>query len=101
LAVDAATQLIAAVDVVNIGSDMNQMVPMHAQLQHRYEITPAHWLADGGFTKLPAIEHLTEQGTLPMLPPPKSRNPASSMCEASRRPAPCCCGTRWPTTSCA
>jgi transposase len=76
LAVDAATQLIAAVDVVNIGSDMNQMVPMHAQLHHRYEITPAHWLADGGFTKLPAIEHLAEQGTLPMLPPPKSRNPA-------------------------
>ena len=76
LAVDAATQLIAALDVVNSGSDMNQMVPMHAQLQRRYEITPAHWLADGGFTKLPAIEHLAEQGTLPMLPPPKSRNPA-------------------------
>jgi hypothetical protein len=75
LAVDAATQLIAAVDVVNSGSDMNQMVPMHAQLQRRYEITPAHWLADGGFTKLPAIEHLAEQGTAPMLPLPKSRNP--------------------------
>ena len=76
LAVDAATQLIAAVEVVNQGSDMNQMVPMHAQLQRRYEITPAHWLADGGFTKLPAIEHLAEQGTAPMLPPPKSRNPS-------------------------
>jgi transposase len=75
LAVDAATQLIAAVDVVNSGSDMNQMVPMHAQLQRRYEVTPAHWLADGGFTKLPAIEHLAQHGTLPMLPPPKSRNP--------------------------
>jgi transposase len=75
LVVDAATQLIAAVDVINSGSDMNQMVPMHAQLQRRYERTPAHWLADGGFTKLPAIEHLAEQGTAPMLPPPKSRNP--------------------------
>jgi transposase len=75
LAVDAATQLIAAVDVVNSGSDMNQMVPMHAQLQRRYAITPAHWLADGGFTKLPAIERLAEQGTLPMLPPPRNRNP--------------------------
>lgn len=75
LAVDAATQLIAAVDVVNSGSDMNQMVPMHAQLQRRYESTPAHWLADGGFTKLPAIERLAEQGTVPMLPPPRSRNP--------------------------
>ena len=76
LAVDADTQLIAAVDVVNRGSDMNQMVPMYAQLQRRYAVTPAHWLADGGFTKLPAIEHLAEQGTAPMLPPPKSRNPA-------------------------
>ena len=76
LAVDAATQLIAAVDLVNSGSDMNQMVPMHAQLQRRYQITPAHWLADGGFTKLPAIEHLAAHGTLPLVPPPKSRNPA-------------------------
>ena len=62
-------------DVVNIGSDMNQMVPMHAKLQHRYEITPAHWLADGGFTKLQAINELTERGTQPVVPPPKSRNP--------------------------
>ena len=61
--------------MVNSGSDMNQMVPMHAQLRRRYDITPAHWLAGGGFTKLPAIEHLAEQGTAPMLPPPKSRNP--------------------------
>lgn len=75
LAVDAATQFIGAVDVVNSGSDMNQMVPLHAQLLRRYQITPTHWLADGGFTKLPAIEHLAEQGTVPMLPPPKSRNP--------------------------
>jgi transposase len=75
LAVDAATQLIAAVEVVNSGSDINQMVPMHAQLQRRYQLTPAHWLADGGFTKLAAIEHLAEQGTAPLLPPPKGRNP--------------------------
>ena len=151
LAVDAATQLIAAVDVVNSGSDMNQMVPMHAQLQRRYEITPTHWLADGGFTKLPAIERLAEQGTAPMLPPPKSRNPnidphapkctdsehlaawrqrmaspegqalytqrgATVECANAQlrrrglqqfnvrgraKTVPCCCGMRWPTTSCA
>jgi hypothetical protein len=75
LAVDAATQLIAAVAVVNVGSDMNEMVPMHAQLQQRYNHIPEHWLADGGFTKLQAIEHLAQQGTQPLLPPPKSRNP--------------------------
>jgi transposase len=76
LAVDAATQLIAAVAVVNTGSDMNEMVPMHAQIAQRYGHTPEHWLADGGFTKLQAIEQVSKLGTQPVLPPPKSRNPA-------------------------
>ena len=32
-------------------------------------------LADGGFTKLAAIEELTHRGTQPVVPPPRSRNP--------------------------
>lgn len=75
LAVDAATQLIAAVELVNLGSDMNEMVPLHAQLQQRYARTPEHWLADGGFTKLQAIEQLDQRGTQALLPAPKSRDP--------------------------
>jgi transposase len=75
LAVDVQTQLIASVDVVDQGSDMRQMAPMHANVQARYGVTPDHWLADGGFTKLQAIEELTERGTQPVLPPPRSRNP--------------------------
>jgi transposase len=75
LAVDAATQLIAAVAVVNAGSDMNEMAPMHAQIDQRYGRTPRHWLADGGFTKLEAIEQLAQRGTQPLLPPARSRNP--------------------------
>lgn len=75
LAVDTATQLIAAVDVVDQGSDMNQMIPMHDSIAQRYQRTPQHWLADGGFTKLPAIEHLSAAGTQALVPPPKSRNP--------------------------
>ena len=75
LAVDAATQLIAAVDVVNIGSDIGQMAPMHDQLQQRYGVTPEHWLADGGYAKLEAIEQLDERGTQAVVPPPASRNP--------------------------
>jgi hypothetical protein len=74
LAVDADTQLIAAVAVVNSGSDMGQMSPMHHNLQQRYGITPDHWLADGGYTKLDAIDELTARGTQPVLPPPSSRN---------------------------
>lgn len=75
LAVDVETQLIASVDVVDQGSDMRQMVPMHESVQQRYGVTPTHWLADGGFTKLEAIEQLTERGTQPVVPPPRSRNP--------------------------
>lgn len=75
LAVDAATQLIAAVALTNSGSDMGQMSPMHNDVQQRYGTTPEHWLADGGFTKLAAIDELTERGTQPVLPPPRSRNP--------------------------
>jgi hypothetical protein len=73
--VDVATQFIASVDVVDSGSDMRQMAPMHASVQQRYGLTPEHWLADGGFTKLEAIEAVTARGTQPVLPPPRSRNP--------------------------
>ena len=75
LAVDVQTQLIASVDVVDSGSDMRQMAPMHASVQQRYGITPDHWLADGGFTKLQAIEEVSARGTQPVLPPPRSRSP--------------------------
>ena len=75
LAVDADTQLIAAVAVVNNGTDMAQMSPMHQAIEQRYATTPEHWLADGGFTKLQDIDALTARGTQPVLPPPSSRNP--------------------------
>jgi len=81
LAVDTATQLIAAVKIVNDGSDMNQMAPMHAAITERYECTPTHWLADGGFTKLAAIEALSAAGTQPVVPPPRSRNPRVHPCD--------------------
>jgi transposase len=75
LAVDVETQLIASVDLVESGSDKRQMAPMHASVQQRYGVTPDHWLADGGFTTLEAIEQVMARGTQPVLPPPKSRNP--------------------------
>lgn len=75
LAVDVQTQLIAAVDVVDSGTDMQQMDPMHQAVQRRYGCTPEHWLADGGFTKLQAIDALSERGTQPVVPVPRSRNP--------------------------
>ncbi|HKW83625.1 MAG TPA: IS1182 family transposase [Burkholderiaceae bacterium] len=74
LAVDADTQIIAAVEVVNAGSDMHQLAPMHAAVHERYGVVPEHWLADGGFAKFEAIEQLAERGTQAVVPPPHSRH---------------------------
>jgi hypothetical protein len=73
LAVDESTQLIAGVAVVNEGSDMHQMSPMHEQLMQRYGHAPGHWLADGGFAKYEAIETLMSRDTQPVVPPSHSR----------------------------
>lgn len=76
LAVDADTQIIAAVELINAGSDMQQMAPMHTQLRQRYGRTPTQWLADGGFAKLEHIEALDAAGTQPYVPVPASRTPS-------------------------
>lgn len=87
LAVDADTHLIAAVSISNSGSDMGQMSPMHQDIRQRYGTTPDHWLADGGFTKLRAIDELTARGTQPVLPAPRSRNLDSLAPKPSDTPA--------------
>ncbi len=63
LAVDTATMIITGVELINSGSDMNQMLPMHAQHQDRYAGVPDEWLADGGFAKHGHIEQLEAQAT--------------------------------------
>ena len=63
LAVDTATLIITGVDLINSGSDMNQMLPMHEQHQGRYDRAPDQWLANGGFAKLDHIEQLDARAT--------------------------------------
>ena len=63
LAVDTATLIITGVELINSGSDMNQMLPMHAQHQERYARVPQEWLADGGFAKHGHIEELEARAT--------------------------------------
>ncbi len=63
LAVDTATMIITGVDLINSGSDMNQMLPMHEQHQDRYARVPDEWLADGGFAKHGHIEQLEARAT--------------------------------------
>jgi transposase len=63
LAVDTQTLIITGVDLINSGSDMNQMLPMHEQHQDRYARVPEQWLTDGGFAKHDHIEQLDARAT--------------------------------------
>lgn len=63
LAVDTQTLIITGVDLINSGSDMNQMLPMHEQHQDRYARVPEQWLTDGGFAKHDQIEQLEARAT--------------------------------------
>jgi len=63
LAVDTDTLIITGVELINSGSDMNQMLPMHEQHQDRYARVPDEWLADGGFAKHGHIEQLEARAT--------------------------------------
>jgi transposase len=63
LAVDTQTLIITGVDLINSGSDMNQMLPMHEQHQDRYARVPEQWLTDGGFAKHDQIERLDARAT--------------------------------------
>ena len=63
LAVDSQTMIITGLDLINSGSDMNQMLPMHEQHQDRYARVPEQWLADGGFAKHEHIEQLDARAT--------------------------------------
>ncbi len=54
-ATECESQVIVGMDVVNVGSDMAQMVPMVEQVEQRLGRTPAQWLVDGGF---PAHEQI-------------------------------------------
>ena len=63
LVVDTATMIITGADLINSGSDMNQMLPMHQQHQDRYARVPDEWLADGGFAKHEGIEQLEARAT--------------------------------------
>lgn len=75
LPVDADMRLTAAAAICNGSSDTGQMRPMHQDTEQTYAATRQHWLAEGGFTALQAIDKLTRRGTQPVVLPPRSRHP--------------------------
>lgn len=65
LVVDTPTQLIAAVALNNVGSDMNRMAPLMHDVRQRHGLVPEQWLADGGFAKHEQIEAVAAAGCTP------------------------------------
>jgi hypothetical protein len=57
---DTATQIIVGVDVINGGSDFDQLVPALKRIQKQHGTTPKEMLVDGGFAKREAIEEVAE-----------------------------------------
>jgi transposase len=54
--------MIVGVDVVNAGNDFEQLPPMLAQIEERYEQLPREVLVDGGFASCEAIQQATTAG---------------------------------------
>lgn len=61
---------------------------MHGQIKQRYGHRPGHWLANGGYSKLQAIDEVAQCGAQVVLPPPRSRDPAIDPCAAKSTDSP-------------
>ena len=73
-AVELSHFVITGVDVVNIGSDKAQMIPMVEQVRKRTGRLPKAWLIDGGFVKLEAIETMDQNGVTVYAPVPEPKD---------------------------
>jgi transposase len=73
LASDADSLVIVGVEVVTVGSDQGQMVPMLEQVTARCGQAPAGWLVDGGFTSHEQID-TAAQSTVVYGPVPQPRD---------------------------
>lgn len=67
-ATDTDSGVIVGVDVVNAGSDLEQLPPMIDQLQQRCGQTPGEMLVDGGFASTTAIENAAARGVIVYAP---------------------------------
>ena len=56
------TSVIVGVEVVNAGSDQDQLPPMLDQIEQRYDRIPDEALVDGGFTSRESIEAASQAG---------------------------------------
>lgn len=71
-ATDTGSGIVVGVDVVNVGSDAGQLLPMVEQIEERYEQTPKRVLADGDFATLDDIETLHAEHEIEVYAPVKN-----------------------------
>jgi transposase len=71
-ATDTTSGIVVGVDVVNVGSDSGQLLPMVEQIEKRYEQTPERMLADGDFANLDDIETLHNEHEAEVYSPVKN-----------------------------
>jgi len=61
LVTDTVSKVIIAVDVDNVGTDTHAMVPLAEQIEQRYKVRPAEWLADGGCNSLKNVDQMDDR----------------------------------------
>lgn len=59
---DTVSKVIIAAQVDNIGTDTHAMVPLAEQIEERYKVRPAEWLADGGCNSLNNVDKMVARG---------------------------------------
>ena len=69
---DTASGIIVGMDVVNRGSDWDELPPMLDQLRQRYGRCPAQSLVDGGFAKFDAVVAAESRGSQVFAPVPRN-----------------------------
>jgi len=82
-ATDTKTQIIVDADVVNVGSDQRQMLPVIEQIEERFGQRPEEHLVDGGFANKADIEKCATQGVTvyaPVMKPKDKDRPIEEKC---------------------
>jgi transposase len=79
---DTPSKVVVAVQVDNIGTDQHAMLPLADQIEDRYKLTPAQWLADGGCTSLGNVDAMNTRNCEVYAPLRPRREPGKKPTDA-------------------
>lgn len=87
-ATDTTSGIVVGVDVVNVGSDSGQLLPMVEQIERRFQRRPQRVLADGDFAHLDDIETLHADHQVVVYAPVKNAQREKAKGNDPYRPKP-------------